>query len=111
MHWILKRSINEITEHFFRDFKIGNDAIYKRAYCYNMARGAPYHTLRLGTNRDNMSRLWFIAMTDGSLITIPRPLTYTSVFAVPRSIPMSLLPNEGKNKKLIKIDLKTPQRS
>src|SRR3989338_8593931 len=33
---------------------------------------------------------WFIATIDGSLMTMPRPFTYTSVFAVPRSIPMSL---------------------
>ena len=32
-----------------------------------------------------------IATTDGSFITIPLPLTYTSVFAVPRSIPRSRL--------------------
>ena len=29
------------------------------------------------------------ATTDGSLMTIPRPRTCTSVFAVPRSTPMS----------------------
>ena len=29
------------------------------------------------------------ATTDGSLITIPRPRTWTSVFAVPRSTPTS----------------------
>ena len=33
--------------------------------------------------------LVFVATTDGSLSTIPRPRTYTSVFAVPRSIAMS----------------------
>src|SRR3989344_940375 len=33
---------------------------------------------------------WFMATMEGSLITMPRPFTYTSVFAVPRSIPMSL---------------------
>ena len=31
----------------------------------------------------------FIATTDGSLMTIPFPLTYTRVFAVPKSIPIS----------------------
>ena len=31
-----------------------------------------------------------IATTDGSLMTIPLPLTYTSVLAVPRSMPISL---------------------
>jgi hypothetical protein len=30
-----------------------------------------------------------IATTDGSLMTIPRSFTWTSVLAVPRSIPMS----------------------
>ena len=30
-----------------------------------------------------------IATTDGSLTVIPRPLTYTRVFAVPKSIPIS----------------------
>ena len=33
----------------------------------------------------------FIATTDGSLRTTPLPLTKTSVLAVPKSIPMSLL--------------------
>src|SRR3954470_11482315 len=33
--------------------------------------------------------LVLIATTDGSLSTIPRPLTYTSVLAVPRSTAMS----------------------
>src|SRR5690348_16313514 len=33
--------------------------------------------------------LVFTATTDGSLRTIPRPLTYTSVLAVPRSTAMS----------------------
>src|SRR3712207_1769844 len=31
----------------------------------------------------------FIATTDGSLMTMPLPRTSTSVFAVPRSMPMS----------------------
>src|SRR3989344_5344458 len=31
-----------------------------------------------------------MATTEGSLITIPWPLTYTKVFAVPRSMPRSL---------------------
>ncbi len=36
---------------------------------------------------------WSIATTDGSDRTIPRPRTYTSVFAVPRSTAMSRPPN------------------
>ena len=35
---------------------------------------------------------WSIATTDGSERTIPRPRTYTSVFAVPRSTAMSRPP-------------------
>ena len=35
--------------------------------------------------------LLFIATTEGSLKTIPFPLTKTKVFAVPKSIPISLL--------------------
>src|SRR3954452_14243773 len=36
---------------------------------------------------------WSIATTDGSERTMPRPRTYTSVFAVPRSTAMSRPPN------------------
>ena len=36
-----------------------------------------------------LPRLSAMATTEGSLRTIPRPLTYTSVFAVPRSIAIS----------------------
>src|SRR4051794_26137836 len=35
---------------------------------------------------------WSIATTDGSLSTMPRPRTYTSVFAVPRSTAISRPP-------------------
>ena len=35
---------------------------------------------------------WSIATTDGSDSTMPRPRTYTSVFAVPRSTAMSRPP-------------------
>src|SRR3989344_2954842 len=32
---------------------------------------------------------WFTATMEGSLMTMPRPFTYTSVLAVPRSMPIS----------------------
>ena len=37
-----------------------------------------------------------LATTEGSLNTIPFPATNTFVFAVPKSIPISLLPNLNK---------------
>ncbi len=48
-------------------------------------------TIRLASAPTSRTRLvrTSIATTLGSLITIPRPRTWTSVFAVPRSIPMS----------------------
>src|SRR3989304_3969873 len=38
---------------------------------------------------------WATATTDGSLMTMPRPFTYTRQFAVPRSTPIRL-PNMGR---------------
>src|SRR5215218_6894079 len=40
-----------------------------------------------------------IATTEGSATTMPWPPTYTSVFAVPRSIAMSLTPRVGPNRR------------
>src|SRR6266446_5743766 len=47
------------------------------------------------------------ATTDGSRKTIPWSLTYTSVFAVPRSIPMSL-DNQPKSPLNINLNLVAP---
>ena len=48
-------------------------------------------TIRFASAPTARTRFVFasIATTDGSLMTIPRSRTWTSVFAVPRSIPMS----------------------
>ena len=43
---------------------------------------------------------WSIATTDGSESTIPRPRTYTSVFAVPRSTAMSRPPKPVIERKM-----------
>ena len=48
-----------------------------------------------------------IATTDGSFSTMPRPRTYTSVLAVPRSIAMSYDRNENMR---LKIDIIVPER-
>src|SRR4051812_11934982 len=43
----------------------------------------------------------FRVTTDGSLMTMPRPRTYTSVFAVPKSMPMSLEKSELREKRFL----------
>src|SRR5205823_11446007 len=77
---------DEMLDHFLRHLEIGDDAIAQRTDRLNIARGAAEHQFCLLADRKHL----FSApdTTDGSFRTIPRPFTYTTVFAVPRSIAM-----------------------
>ena len=46
---------NEMLDHFFRDFKIGNNAVAQRANSLNITRCTPQHQLGLVPDRQNMA--------------------------------------------------------
>ena len=82
--------VHEVLDHLLGDVEVADDAVAERADRDDWwrASGRPSAWPR---RRSPGTRLVFasIATTDGSLMTIPRSRTWTSVLAVPRSIPMS----------------------
>ena len=64
----------------------------QRARGGDRGRGAADHPLGFEADRVHLPVCTSEATTEGSDTTIPRPLTYTSVLAVPRSIAMSRTP-------------------
>ncbi len=91
---------DEMAQHRLGHFEVGDHAVFQRPNRDDITRRATEHALGFVADRENLARPARTATTDGSRRTMPWSLTYTSVFAVPRSIPISL---ENKPKKPLNI--------
>src|SRR6266851_783606 len=80
-----------MLDHFLGYLEIGDNAVAQRPDRLNVARGAADHQFRLLSDGEDLSLALTLAIatTDGSFRTIPRPFTWTAVFAGPRAIAMS----------------------
>ena len=90
---ILVDLLDEVAEHLLGHLEVGDHPVLQGPDSLDGAGGASEHTLGLDADGVHLSGAWSIATTLGSDSTMPRPRTYTSVFAVPRSTAMSRPPN------------------
>ena len=54
-HAAVVRLLNEIRQHFFRDFEIGDDAVLHRLDRHNVSRRASQHVLCLAADRHDFA--------------------------------------------------------
>ncbi len=70
---------DEVLDHLFRDFEIGDDAVAHRADRFDVAgRAAQHHLGVVADGADVISCrrvVIMVATTEGSFSTMPRPLT------------------------------------
>jgi hypothetical protein len=90
--------VHEVLDHLLGHVEVADDPVAERPDRDDARRRPADHPLGLGADRQDRFVLASIATTDGSLITIPRSRTWTSVFAVPRSIPMSREKSRGSDR-------------
>ena len=83
------RLLDEIGEHFFGHLEIRDHAIFHRLDGHDVARRAAQHVFRFLAHGDDFAVFLLIATMEGSFTTMPFPLAYTNVLAVPKSIAKS----------------------
>ena len=69
---------DEVLDHLLGDFEIGDDAVAHRTDRLDVAGRAPQHHLGVvadGADGFLAAPVVMVATTDGSLSTMPRPLT------------------------------------
>ena len=89
---VLVHLVDEVAEHLLRHVEVGDDAVLERADGADRPGVRPSMRFASTPTACTSPVRWSMATTDGSLSTMPRPRTYTSVFAVPRSTAISRPP-------------------
>jgi hypothetical protein len=72
---VLRHLFDEVVEHRFGHFEVGDDAVAQRPDGLNVARRAPEHLPRLFADGERAFVRTSFATTDGSRNTMPFPLT------------------------------------
>ena len=75
---------DEVVEHALRDVEVGDDAVFEGRTAMMLAGVRPTMRLASAPMASTFLVTRSIATTLGSSMTMPRPLTMTSVLAVPR---------------------------
>jgi hypothetical protein len=89
---VLVHLLDEVAQHLLGHVEVGDHAVLERADRGDRPGVRPSIRFASTPTACTSPVRWSIATTDGSESTMPRPRTYTSVFAVPRSTAMSRPP-------------------
>ena len=84
------RPRDEVAQHLLGHLEVRDDPVLQRLDDADLRGGAADHRLRLVPHGEDRVVVLVIDTIEGSLTTMPSPLTNTNVFDVPRSIATSL---------------------
>jgi hypothetical protein len=90
---VLLHALHELAQQVLGDLEVRDDAVLERANGVDLVGVRPSISLASLPTASTRFVLFSTATTDGSLSTMPRPFTQTSVFAVPRSMATSVEKN------------------
>src|ERR1017187_772584 len=82
--------LDEVAQHRFGDLKISDHAIFHGPNGHDISGSAPDHPFGFFANGEHIGGPGLDCNYRGLSQDNPRSRTYTTEFAVPRSIPMSL---------------------